>query len=136
MKALPLISAICIFAACTGPTPAGRPGETVDASTNATYQRVTFEGREATEMEIAACEAVGGEVQKAGLLGAEHCIQSLPDDGKVCTDSSDCVGRCMVSGESVEVGAETVGQCAATDNPFGCFQLVKDGVADGMLCVD
>ncbi|MEM5517115.1 hypothetical protein WNY37_09155 [Henriciella sp. AS95] len=136
MKLLFSTIALGCIVACTGPIPGEVTEDTVQTADGETYQRITFEDREATEAETSACEAVGGEVKQAGLLGAEHCIQALPDDGMVCSDSSDCVGRCMISGESVEPGTETTGQCAATDNPFGCFQLVKDGRADGMLCVD
>lgn len=98
------------------------------------YAPVPVAGEVATPSERAACEAVGGMIQPAGLLGWENCIQSFPDGGQTCSDAADCIGRCMNTGEFVDGPA--VGQCEFNDNPFGCHQEIIGGIAQAALCVD
>ena len=82
------------------------------------------------------CEDVGGRVQRAGLAGAYHCVQTYPDAGKVCRDSAECLGDCRTV-DSDAVGRPGTGTCQEVDVPFGCYALVRDGKVDGgMLCVD
>ncbi len=101
------------------------------------YQSIDFAGEKATAEERALCDAAGGEVHRDGLAGFERCTQTYGDAGKSCTDSSDCEGRCEVSGEFSDMGKRGVtGRCQATDSPFGCFQIVENGQATAALCVD
>lgn len=101
------------------------------------YHRVPVAGDAATPEERAACEAAGGAIGPVGLLGNEQCIQTYPDAGQSCTDSSDCLGRCLNAGAWVEIGQTvTTGQCQQTDVGFGCFQVVTAGLAEPGLCVD
>jgi len=60
----------------------------------------------------------------------------MPDAGKACTTGSDCLDRCLLTDIDAAFGEPATGQCAATDNPFGCFQTVQDGLATPALCVD
>lgn len=100
------------------------------------HQRIVFEGAAPTEAEVRACHAAGGDIRPAGMRGWQHCIQSFPDAGNSCADASDCMGRCLNSGEFVGAGAAVTGQCAADDDPFGCYQEISNGVAGAGICVD
>ncbi len=136
MKVFLFAAALALVSACTGAGETTDMGDTAGTAPAGSYERIAFEGKQATADEQARCEAAGGDVQQAGLLGNEICVQTLPDAGETCSDSTDCLGRCLIQGDSVEPGMTATGQCTANDNPFGCFQAVRDGVADGMLCVD
>ena len=100
------------------------------------YQSIQFAGAVATPEERQICEALGGEVRQDGLAGWEHCIQTMPDAGKACQDSSQCIGQCKIVGEYVDFGMPTEGQCSQTDSPFGCFQTVEGGRAEPAICID
>jgi len=104
------------------------------------YERVEFELTSMdTEPSVAdkkRCTDAGGNVLRAGLRGAYHCIQDYPDAGKVCGDSSECQGFCQVfEGKDIDKPGVT-GTCQKTDVAFGCYGILEDGFAGGMLCVD
>eukprot|EP00808_Paulinella_micropora_P024038 g43979.t1 len=101
----------------------------------APYKRVDVQGPVATQAEIAACTAQGGKIQRSGMLGWERCVQVYPDANQPCADGKDCYGQCVVD-QFVEAGQKTMGKCQQTDSPFGCFQQVRNGVAEAALCVD
>ena len=132
MRAHVLPASLLFLAACAV------PGETApdDANPATPYERITFEGEVATPAERARCEAAGGTVQRAGMLGWENCIQTFTDGGKTCADSADCMGECRITGDFVEVGAPATGQCTRNDKVFGCYQTIENGRAGGALCVD
>ncbi|RIJ22310.1 hypothetical protein D1224_12205 [Henriciella barbarensis] len=132
MRSYLLSASFILLAACAV------PGETApgDGNPAAPYERITFKGEIATPAERARCEAAGGTVQRAGMLGWENCIQTFADGGKTCSDSSDCTGECRSAGEFVDAGAAATGQCTANDNIFGCYQTIENGRAGGALCVD
>ncbi len=121
---------VLILAACS--TQASGPSDEM------AYKPIQFEGVKATSSERAMCEKAGGEVIRTGKLGAEHCVQDLPDAGEVCSDDSDCLGRCVIVDAISEPAPGTVmdGVCEATDDYFGCTTLVNEGVIVGTLCVD
>ena len=103
------------------------------------YQKISFNAVTASVQEQQACEAVGGSVRQAGRLGAEHCIQQLPDAGKVCSDQSDCLGRCVLTDpDAHKMKADTPmqGVCEASDDIFGCTTLINGGKVEGTLCID
>lgn len=91
---------------------------------------------EPTATERANCEAAGGSVQRAGLLGAYHCVQEYPDAGKACRDSSECVGQCRADSHNDVGNQNVIGACQKVDVPFGCFGIVDNGAVGAMLCVD
>lgn len=87
-----------------------------------------------------ACIASGGKYEMAGLLGHFQCTLPYADAGAVCSDRSDCEGRCL-AGEDADFDptGETSGQtgfCQADDNSFGCFSDVIEGVVQPALCID
>lgn len=123
------------FAACV-PSGSGPATGTNQAGGGAGYAYVPVAGQFATPQERAACEAVGGTIQPAGLGGFENCIQSFADGGQSCRDASDCIGRCMNYGDFADFDDPVTGQCEASDSPFGCAQEVIGGRAEAALCVD
>lgn len=81
------------------------------------------------------CLASGGTVEKAGMLGGERCTLSYGDGGQVCTDSSQCQGKCVAELAGANQN-NTSGICERSDNPFGCYALVESGRTGPALCVD
>lgn len=130
MRALVFIGALMVVGcttpeAPTKPTPAAMPEMT--------------NPKEFNDADRDACAAEGGNYEMAGRLGWMRCTQSFEDAGKVCTDSSDCMGKCLTDKEiefDEETGPKaTTGTCAANDNPFGCYTMVNDGIPS-TICVD
>lgn len=100
------------------------------------HERVSFKGERATKAERQLCQAAGGEVRRAGLLGYENCILPYADAGKTCSDSSDCIGDCRLTSSGAAPEETVTGTCQINDSLFGCFQTVENGRAGHMLCVD
>ena len=86
-------------------------------------------------LERATCIATGGTVEQAGILGAERCTRPYHDGGMVCSDSSQCQGKCIADLNGANQSAAT-GTCQKTDNPFGCYAEVRNGQTGPALCVD
>lgn len=93
---------------------------------------------EPTAAERQACDARGGRMQRAGMLGRWRCTVSYADAGKRCTDGDQCQGDCLLpDGRGpADPNAAVAGQCQADDNPFGCKITVEDGRVGAGLCVD
>ncbi len=84
-----------------------------------------------------ACLAKGGEYTKQGKLQMYRCVMQFSDAGKSCSDSAECQGSCLNSNRLIETNtSNVVGQCASTDSPFGCREIVENGVGKGFLCID
>jgi hypothetical protein len=81
------------------------------------------------------CEAVDG-IWK-GVPEAEYalCVRKATDAGRPCSDGSQCIVGCVMSG-SVEVGVKTRGICRGNDSGYGCFQEVRRGIAQDVICND
>ena len=124
-----LILAALFISSCTTPSAEQR-------SEKPTYERIVFAGETPTDEERATCEAVGGTIEMAGRLGWQRCLQTFSDGGETCSDTSDCMGKCLKDGNFADVGAPATGKCAPNDNPFGCYQEIIDGVAVSGICVD
>lgn len=88
-----------------------------------------------SEADRNTCLKTGGIVERAGLLGAERCTRPYSDAGQVCSDSAQCEGQCRTTSD-VPFGSPVTGICQPSDNPFGCFAEVNNGVAGPGLCVD
>ena len=126
-----------LVSACAAQTVGDDTGTAVNPQTEASdYTPIQFKSGIATPAERAKCEAAGGEVMRAGLAGFENCIQTFSDGGKTCIDSDDCMGTCRAYDMPKNFDEPMTGQCAKTDNIFGCYATIEDGRADGMICVD
>ena len=91
------------------------------------------------KIDVAACEAGGGVVRPEGMMGMPRCVTPYGDAGAVCSDASDCEGRCMGDDRVTDYDAppgEAKGICEANDSPFGCYATIVGGTPDAMLCVD
>ncbi|BAJ03234.1 hypothetical protein [Shewanella violacea] len=88
------------------------------------------------KIDVLACLEHGGVVKNVCMMGMPACVQLYMDAGKKCTDSSECAGECRISKDFVDAGVQAVGSCSRDNDPCGCFQLVKSGVADHALCTD
>ena len=132
--------AIALIAACAAPaTPLDE--SPTNEPTPSERPRSIKEAREQSRLDIdeRACEAMGGSVRQAGMMGLYHCIVPYADGGKACRSSDDCKGRCRTSNELTDFEAAPgtqVGQCEMNDSPFGCYGWVEDGTATPMRCVD
>lgn len=85
----------------------------------------------------AACAKVGGELKPVCRMQMPICLIAFKDAGKSCTDGAQCAsGRCKVEMSAPDAPPATSGQCAANNDPCGCFQLMEDGVAQAALCAD
>jgi hypothetical protein len=83
------------------------------------------------------CSARGGTWRRVCLEQKLYCVMPLPDAGRPCTDSKQCIRGCVFIGEEpVQRDAAVVGQCRATDNPCGCFILVENGRLGPSGCAD
>jgi len=132
MKFLFPLAAAIMLAGCAFTT-----GEKPDDDGSiAAYTRVDVKGPEATAEERAACAAVGGEINRAGMLGREHCVQNYPDAGNACRGEADCLGTCRSPDGALVAGQKTIGKCQGVDVPFGCYAQVEGGVVQPTLCVD
>ena len=91
------------------------------------------------EIDQRACKAMGGEVRQDGMMGLYYCITPYADAGKTCRDSSECEGQCRSSDDVTNYDGAPgtqVGKCQQNDSKFGCYGVVEDGTAQGMICVD
>jgi len=97
---------------------------------------VAFAAQRATPSEIATCEAAGGSVSPQGLAGFDMCVLPFCDAGEVCSDSSECIGKCFAEDASGGIGSPATGLCQPNSSPFGCRTEVTGGTLGATLCVD
>ncbi len=83
----------------------------------------------------ADCTKAGGQWKQVGLAGSLACVLKTKDAGKSCTDSSQCEERCLAIVDEKD-STKMIGQCQTTNQPFGCFAEMKNGVAQPPLCID
>ena len=86
--------------------------------------------------EVAACESKGGSVQRRGLADLQICVKPYADAGKICTDSVQCQGRCIIVTDFPAEGEMVEGSCQTDNALFGCYAEIRDGHATDALCID
>lgn len=99
------------------------------------YTPIDFAGVKATASERKQCEAVGQVIRNVGIRGVDICHQDLPDSGKICRDSDECLSECMAD-KSAKVGKRATGQCSLYETNYGCLSRVENGRVEPVLCVD
>lgn len=90
-----------------------------------------------------SCESADGKWEKIGLAQEERCNLPTSDAGKECSDSDECEGSCitklsrddLITANESEA-ANPQGECTAWRITVGCQNLVIDGKAQGVLCID
>ena len=130
MKLTLIPIAALILSACAAPY---NPEPSPPPQSETPYVKIA--GEIATPAEREACEAAGGTVQRAGLLGWENCVIPYADGGKVCSDNSECLGQCRYTGDWPPKG-DVTGLCQKDNMPFGCYSEMQGGQPTPMLCVD
>ncbi|WP_369934111.1 hypothetical protein [Xanthomonas tesorieronis] len=81
------------------------------------------------------CEAAGQFWTQQGLPGGpKSCAVKTTDAFKICTDSRQCQGSCLVANDLPE-GAQAIGSCSEWVANFGCHKFI-DGGRVRMMCAD
>lgn len=138
-----------IAVACTAPSPGTDAAAVTDTPASSApfvgidgKPLVSAEGivdnsvQEALTADPAACAKAGGALQPVCRMQQPMCIIAFDDAGKSCTDGAQCgSGRCMAK-DGVTSGSPATGQCAANNDPCGCYTLLGGGVALATICAD
>jgi hypothetical protein len=83
----------------------------------------------------AECSAAGQHWVEQGLPGgSKSCAVRTSDARKICTNSNQCQGECLVEG-SLPVGRPAIGSCSEWLGNFGCHKRLEGGVV-GEICTD
>lgn len=98
------------------------------------------------EGEAAVCAAQGGDLRRVCMAQGHQCVKPFPDAGKVCSDSAECAGECLIdlatycneSGECADPkvpnpGDAVTGVCQRNDDPCGSFVIVREGRAQPII---
>ena len=81
------------------------------------------------------CASDGGTIRGVGTISYPVCVVPYPDAGKMCTDSSQCTGKCQAEGTAS--GAPATGKCqASAHDKYGCYSEIIADVAQGTVCLD
>lgn len=139
MRSVFLAIVAVVMAACAAPSsePAadfvgidGKPLVMADGTLDNSVQQALTD-------DPAACARAGGELKPVCRMQQPMCLIAFKDAGKSCTDGAQCAsGRCKAEMSGPDTAPPTNGQCAANNDPCGCFQLFEDGKALPALCVD
>jgi hypothetical protein len=82
-----------------------------------------------------ACKAAGQFWSEQGLPGGpKSCAVRTTDALKICTDSAQCQGSCLVA-ENLPLGVAAIGSCSAWVATFGCYKYIEGGRVHAM-CAD
>ncbi|MHA7733379.1 hypothetical protein [Nitrosopumilus sp. S6] len=90
-------------------------------------------GGDLTETE---CLAIDGkwEIRAYVRNSQPHCNLPTSDEGKRCTDSTQCESFCQAE-DDVQYGTQSIGICYGYQFAT-CANQVINGTASGMICVD
>ncbi len=81
------------------------------------------------------CREEGGRWVESVESGAGVCAHHATDEGTSCEGAGQCQGDCVADAR-VPTATRTRGVCSAwTSNLGQCLNLVEDGRAQGMLCL-
>ncbi len=76
------------------------------------------------------CLAQEGWWAPRGLPGGGPvCTLSTSDSRKICTDSDQCEGLCLVASD-LPLGKPAIGSCADEVRVYGCFRFINKGVVE------
>ncbi len=88
------------------------------------------------DLDFEDCASHGGQIQRICMTGRKACVVEYLDAGKTCEDSEECQGSCRLKHKFVKTGAPAVGQCSLNNDPCGCYQNVRNGIAGSAICLD
>ncbi len=92
------------------------------------------------------CAQEGGKWQLTCLEQEYRCIKPYKDAGKICSDSSECDGECIVditikcdevgkcsSPKVPNIGEPSTGVCQQDNDPCGSFVIIRNGRVDSII---
>lgn len=92
---------------------------------------------------VKVCAAKGEHLGHYGMFAVATCVKRFADAGKVCRNTSDCIGGCVVELGTVEnrdkefiVGQTAEGQCARESVLGSCVATIDGGKVTKAECVD
>lgn len=127
--------AITVLAGCgesgvfpAEPTPSEAGTATADATVHPQLRDLKAVPRPVIPKTEAECNALDGQWAPQGLPGGGPvCSLRSTDRYKICTDSEQCQGVCLVA-DDIAVGTQNaLGSCAEWDRTYGCHKLVVQG---------
>ncbi len=65
---------------------------------------------------------------------AASTLRRASDANKACVGQNDCIYGCLYTGPPVAIGAQVKGQCRATNQIAGCYEMVEQGRLAGNIC--
>jgi hypothetical protein len=86
------------------------------------------------KIDVAACVRKGGYIDGAGLFGLPFCKFDYSDGGKLCSDDSDCQGKCTI--EYGRTPEQTKPRCTYDNSWDGCYSEVVKGEVQPAICYD
>ena len=113
----------------------GRRQAIIDAEMDEDVRARFLEEIRRQEEDIRTCQSRGDRIVSFGP--STWCSEIYNDGGKVCSDSSECEGRCVVE-EPVEVaaGVEATGMCQAEEPVSSCYATITKGIAGLTICIN
>jgi hypothetical protein len=82
-----------------------------------------------------SCKAAGQFWTEQGLPGgSKSCAVKTTDARKICTDSLQCQGTCLVE-DSLPDGVKAIGSCSEWVSNFGCYKFIEGGHVR-QICAD
>ena len=82
-----------------------------------------------------ACNAAGQFWTEQGLPGgSKTCAVKTTDARRICTDSLQCQGACLVE-DSLPIGSKAIGSCSEWVGNFGCYKFIEGGRVQ-QVCAD
>ncbi len=138
MRGFVCLLALVLAAACA-PQDSGSPALEDDGASDDGNTLEEMREEAWGKIDIEACKAKGGEARPEGMLGLPRCVLPYGDAGEVCTDASDCEGRCLADDAITDFDGPDgamKGLCEADDSPFGCYAEIERGALGAALCVD
>ena len=110
------------------PTPSEAGTATADTTVHPQLRDLKAVPRTVIPKTEAECNAVDGQWAPQGLPGGGPvCSLRSSDRRKICTDSSQCQGFCLVA-DDIAVGTQNaLGSCAEWDITYGCNRSIIDG---------
>ncbi|KGJ96077.1 hypothetical protein [Colwellia psychrerythraea] len=130
MKITLLILVICLSTIIANASNADNTDEIKAGSLNKMKQDAL------AKIDVLACLNHGGMIKGVCMSNLPSCVQQYLDAGTKCSDSTKCAGECRIEHDFVKKDLPAEGYCSADNDPCGCFQLIKSGVAQAVLCAD
>jgi hypothetical protein len=91
--------------------------------------------RAVAQLDPEKCRSDGGTIESVGIFGHPICVRPYADAGKVCSDKSECLGRCLAP-VGAALDSRMTGTCEKDDSNE-CSYIVGQGVVTvGNLCLE